>query len=94
MTNSVFLGVVRGTDSEGRIVLEQKNKFIAGQIIELLKTDGRTQRLSVRGIYDEHGTAQPDAPHAKQELHLDLVPEDPGEAPESEPYDVLRSIPD
>ena len=90
VTNSVFLGIIRERDPEGRIVLEQKNKFSAGQIIELLRTDGRTQRLVVRGIYDAQGMAQPDAPHAKQELHLDLIPEDPGEKFEPEPYDVLR----
>ena len=90
VTNSVFLGIVRETDPAGRIVIEQKNKFSAGQVIELLRTDGRTQRLVVRGIYDAQGMAQPDAPHAKQELHLDLIPEDPGEKFEPEPYDVLR----
>lgn len=90
VTNSVFLGIIRERDPEGRIVLEQKNKFSAGQVIELLRTDGKTQRLVVRGIYDAQGMAQPDAPHAKQELHLDLIPEDPGEKFEPEPYDVLR----
>ena len=90
VTNSVFLGIVRTADPEGHIVLEQKNKFCTGQIIELLKTDGRTQRLRVKGIYDAEGNSQPDAPHAKQELHLDLVPENPEEGFEPEPYDVLR----
>ena len=90
LTNSVFLGIVREIDPAGRIVTEQKNKFAAGQVIELLRTDGRTQRLVVKGIYDVQGMPQPDAPHAKQELHLDLVPETPGEAFEPEMYDVLR----
>ena len=90
LTSSVFLGIVREIDPAGRIVTEQKNKFAAGQVIELLRTDGRTQRLVVKGIYDAQGMPQPDAPHAKQELHLDLVPETPGEAFEPEMYDVLR----
>ena len=90
VTNSVFLGVIRSADPEGRVVLEQKNKFCTGQTVELLKADGRTQRLIVRGIYDENGLPQQDAPHAKQELHLDLVPEEPGETFEPEQFDVLR----
>lgn len=90
VTNRVFLGIVRSVDPDGRVVTEQKNKFSAGQVIELLKADGRTQRLIVRGICDEQGNPQPDAPHAKQELHLDLVPEDPREKAEPEPYDVMR----
>ena len=91
VTNSVFLGVVRAIDPDGRVVIGQKNKFSSGQMIELLKADGRTVRLLVRGIYDEHGAAQPAAPHAGQELHLDLVPETPDETAEPEVYDVLRS---
>ena len=91
VTNSVFLGVVRAVDPDGRVVIRQKNKFCTGQTIELLKPDGRTVRLLARGIYDENGTAQPSAPHAGQELHLDLVPETPGEEADPEMYDVLRS---
>ena len=90
VTNSVFLGIVRMIDPDGRVVIRQKNKFAVGQVIELLKADGRTQRLYVRGIYNEQGTAQPDAPHAGQELHLDLMPADPEDVPDPEPYDVIR----
>ena len=90
VTNSVFIGIVQETDSDGYAVIRQKNKFSAGQVLELLKTDGRTLRLRVRGIRDEQGTVLNDAPHAGQELHLDLTPDGPGEAAEPEPYDVLR----
>ena len=90
VTNSVFIGIVQEADPDGYAVIRQKNKFSVGQVLELLKTDGRTQRLRVRAIRDEQGAAMNDAPHAGQELHLDLVPDGPGEAAEPEQYDVLR----
>ena len=90
VTNSIYLGSVRETDPEGRVVIRQKNKFSVGQTIELLRADGRNTRLFVRGIFDEEGEPQQDAPHAGQELHLDLVPEDPEDTEGACPYDVLR----
>ena len=90
VTNSVFLGIVEKNDPEGRVIIRQKNKFSAGQVIELLKADGRTQQLLVRGIYNEQGILQPDAPHAGQELHLDLKPAGRGETVQAETDDVLR----
>lgn len=80
----VYLGIVRGTDPAGRAVIEQKNKFAVGDALELMKPDGRNVRAVVRGLYDAAGTAIPDAPHPKQELHLEL------EAATAEEGDILR----
>ena len=91
VTTSVYLGTVRGIDAVSRVILEQKNKFSVGDRIELLKADGRTQELLVRGIYDKDGVPQPDAPHARQELHVELEAADGTGIPEPEPFDVLRS---
>ena len=80
----VYLGIVRGTDPAGRAVIEQKNKFAVGDALELMKPDGRNVRAVVHGLYDAAGTAIPDAPHPKQELHLEL------EAATAEEGDILR----
>ena len=76
VTDRVYIGTVESIDDRGRIVIGQKNKFAVGDILELVKPDGNTPRFLVRGISNAEGQEMPDAPHAKEELHLDLVPED------------------
>lgn len=83
ITNYIYLGNVREMDAEGRCVVEQRNKFSVGDVVEVMKADGENRELTVRGIYDENGEAMESAPHPKQELHIDF-----GEALET--YDVLR----
>lgn len=81
---AVFLGVIRGFDSEGRCLLEQKNKFLKDDVIEIMKPDGRNIPARVCAIYDDSGCAMQSAPHAKQSLHIVLdAPADEG--------DVLRA---
>ena len=43
-----YLGMVEQTDTQGRIVLEQRNKFAVGETIEAMLFDGRNQELSYR----------------------------------------------
>lgn len=69
---AVYLGVIQSVDENGRYVLIQKNKFSVGDTIEIMKPDGRDITTRVLGIYDSEGTAQQSAPHAKQELHIEL----------------------
>ncbi len=75
---AVFLGIVNGTDRDGRAVLIQKNKFCEGDTIEIMKPDGRDIETVVDGIYDAEGKKQPSAPHAKQEIHVEfsVMPEE------------------
>ena len=61
----------------------RENKFSVGEMIEIMKPDGRNLQVEVKGIYDAEGQAQESAPHPKQELYIDL-----GVAPEE--YDILR----
>ncbi|MDO4616546.1 MAG: U32 family peptidase [Lachnospiraceae bacterium] len=79
----VYLGTVSGRDEKGYAVVEQKNKFCVGDVIEIMKPDGSNPAALVRGIYDADGNAQESAPHSRQELHLDLEGE-------TELYDILR----
>lgn len=78
-----YLGTVQGTDADGRIVLTQKNKFLVGETIEIMKPDGRNISVTVRSIRDADGNEMPSCPHSKQEIHVDL-------GAEAEPYDILR----
>lgn len=78
-----YLGTVAETDGLGRPVVMQKNKFSTGDMIEIMKPDGRDLTASVIRITGKDGAEQPSAPHPGQELHLEL-----SEA--AEPYDILR----
>lgn len=81
--NSVYLGTVSGTDEKGRICISQKNKFLAGDEIIIMKPDGRDIRTRVLGIYDDDGNSMPSAPHPGQSLHVET------EAG-ADVYDILR----
>lgn len=81
--NYTYLGTVEQMTEDGRIRMEQKNKFLVGEKIEVMKPDGRNLTVQVRGIYDEEGTPMESAPHARQILFVDLgMP--------LEEYDILR----
>lgn len=67
-----YLGMVEQTDTQGRIVLEQRNKFAVGETIEAMLFDGSNQELVVQEIRDDDGNIMESAPHPKQRLHVEL----------------------
>lgn len=67
-----YLGMVEQTDTQGRIVLEQRNKFAVGETIEAMLFDGNNQELVVQEIRDDEGNIMESAPHPKQRLHVEL----------------------
>ncbi len=79
----VYLGTVDRVDERGLCRMEQKNKFSVGEIVEIMKPDGRNLETAVGGIFDEEGCPQQSAPHARQILYADLG----GKAEEG---DILR----
>ncbi|MCC8126667.1 MAG: U32 family peptidase [Clostridiales bacterium] len=81
--NYTYLGTVEEADADGRIRIEQKNKFSVGERIEVMKPDGRNLETSVIAIADEEGNAMESAPHARQILYVTLETA-------AEPYDILR----
>ena len=81
--NYTYLGSVERTDETGRCLLEQKNKFSAGETIEVMKPDGRNLSVQVKGIWSEDGEPQESAPHARQMIWVDL-------RCELRQYDILR----
>lgn len=81
--NYMYLGSVERTDETGRCLLEQKNKFSAGETIEVMKPDGRNLSVQVKGIWSEDGEPQESAPHARQMIWVDL-------GCELRQYDILR----
>lgn len=78
-----YLGIVGEIREDGLCKIEQRNKFSVGDVIELMKPDGRNDEVVVKRILDADGNEQESAPHPKQELYLDL-----GEGVDA--YDILR----
>lgn len=78
-----YLGTVEEVDERGFLKIEQKNKFSIGDVIEVMKPDGRNLQAEVKGIYDEKGQMQESAPHPKQILYVELTAK-------AETFDILR----
>ena len=68
----VYLGITGKADENGVFDLEQKNKFSVGEIIEIMKPDGRNLEVVVKSIWDLEGNEQESAPHARQALKVKL----------------------
>lgn len=79
----IYLGIVGEVDDRGYAHIEQRNKFCKGDVIEIMKPDGRNIPTTVNAIYDEEGNEVESAPHPQQMLWLDLT-----EKPQQ--YDLLR----
>lgn len=66
-----YLGIV-GDERDGMYRIEQRNKFSVGEMIEIMKPDGRNIEVRVLRIVDEEGNEQESAPHPKQVLYVEL----------------------
>lgn len=64
--------------------LEQRNKFGVGDVIEVMKPDGRNLTAQAEAMYDEEGLPMDSCPHARQRFWVRLS------AP-VERYDLLRA---
>ena len=78
-----YLGIVGEKNEQGWYKTEQRNKFSVGEMIEVMKPDGRNVEVIVKAIYDEDGNPMESCPHPKQTLYIDL-------GMELDQYDILR----
>ena len=62
---------------------EQRNKFLVGEEIEIMKPDGTNMTVTVKAIYNEKGESMDSAPHPKQKLYISL-------SKEADINDILR----
>lgn len=79
----VYLGIAEEITEDGKVRIEQKNKFCVGDVIEIMKPDGRNVETKVEVMFDEKGVAVESAPHPQQVLFLQL-------SETCEKYDLLR----
>ena len=78
-----YLGSVGHVLPDGRFVMEQKNKFCVGDVLEVMKPSGENLKATVLSITDAEETPMESAPHPRQELHVQLDVR-------AEAYDILR----
>ena len=82
-SDAVYLGIVYEKNEKGQIRTEQRNKFCKGDVIEIMKPDGRNVAAKVLQIKNGDGEEMESAPHPKQELWLTL-------SEQAEVGDILR----
>ena len=82
-SDAVYLGIVYEKNENGQIRTEQRNKFCKGDVIEIMKPDGRNVAAKVLQIKNGDGEEMESAPHPKQKLWLTL-------SEQAEVGDILR----
>lgn len=83
MREYTYLGMAEAVLPDGRIQIEQRNKFLVGETIEVMKPDGSNIEVIVKGITDTDNMPMESCPHPKQKLYIDL-------GIDMEPGDILR----
>ena len=79
-----FIGLVKEYDKEtGFAIIEQRNKFVVGEEIEFLTTNGKNFSQKVVEMYDTEGNRLEEAPHPQQIIKLKV------DTPVS-PFDMMR----
>lgn len=63
--------------------IEQRNKFVVGETIEIMKPDGRNIEAKVLEIFNENFESVESAPHPKEKLFINL-------GVELDEFDILR----
>ncbi len=78
----IYLGFVEEIRS-GKYKITQRNKFLIGDEIEIMKPGGENVIAKVINIEDEEGNVVPAASHAKQTLYITL-------SEKADEYDIFR----
>ena len=79
----VYLGMIEEVSKEGKVRIEQKNKFSVGDHIEIMKPGGENVEVEVLSLTTDEGEKVESAPHPQQKLWVEL-------SKKAEQYDLLR----
>ncbi len=78
-----YLGIVGSVLEDGTAVLEQRNKFLVGDEVEVMRKNGDNIMATVLEIKDEEGNSMDSCPHPKQKIFVKL-------SCEVEEFDLIR----
>ncbi len=67
-----YLGMIEKVCDDGLYMIEQRNKFSAGDEIEIMKVDGSNLKVKVEAMYDEEMNPIESCPHPKKKVYLKL----------------------
>lgn len=67
----IYLGIIEEAE-ENTVIIRQKNKFLVGETIEIMKPDGADVETKVLAIINEGGEEMESAPHPGQKLKVTL----------------------
>lgn len=67
-----YLGIVGKVTENGTAIIEQRNKFSVGDIVEVMRKNGDNILAEVLQITDEEGTLMESCPHPKQKIFVKL----------------------
>ena len=78
-----FFGIVNEVMPDGYIVMEQRNKFLVGDEVEIMKKNGENDIAIVLAMKDEQGNQMESCPHPKQKIFVkfSVLPEE---------FDIIR----
>ena len=65
-----YLGIVGSVTEDGTAVLEQRNKFLVGDEVEVMRKNGDNILTTVLEIKDEEGNSMESCPHPKQKIFV------------------------
>lgn len=79
----IYLGMIEKVCEDGLYMIEQRNKFLVGDEIEIMKVNGENLKLKVEAMYDEEMNPIDSCPHPKKKVFLKLDAK-------LDLYDILR----
>lgn len=79
----IYLGIVGSVTEDGTAVLEQRNKFLVGDEVEIMRKNGENILATVLEIKDEEGNSMESCPHPKQKIFVKF-------SCMVEPFDLIR----
>lgn len=65
-----YLGIVGAVTEDGTAALEQRNKFLVGEEVEVMRKNGENILATVLEIKDEEGNSMESCPHPKQKIFV------------------------
>ena len=78
-----FIGLVLGSEAPGTVLIEQRNRFFAGETIECLTPSGDVFPVTIGKLKNEEGEEIPSAPHAQERVTMETEQDIPA-------YSMLR----
>lgn len=67
---ATYLGRIQEVTPEGEVVFEQKNKFMVGDTIEVMKQNGENQLVKVIAMTDSNGQSVESCPHPGEQIRM------------------------